>query len=72
MSLLVEAGRPASSSGAMYCGVPAISAPASAAAVAMPKSVMRTSAVAVEHHVGRLQVAVQHAAFVAAATPAHS
>ena len=44
MSVRVEAALPVSCSGAMYCGVPASVEPwsAAAAAVAIPKSVMRT------------------------------
>src|SRR5689334_13059908 len=33
MSVFVDAGAPASCSGGMYCGLPAMSAPASAAAI---------------------------------------
>ena len=54
----------ASSSGAMYCGVPAWIASASSAATARPKSVMPDVAVAVDHHVRRFQIAMEDAALV--------
>ena len=65
MSLRIDAGLPASCSGAMYCGVPAMRAPpVSAAGGRDPEVGDADVAVAVDHHVGRLQIAVEHAALV--------
>ena len=56
----------------MYCGVPAISAPASAAAVAMPKSVMRTSPLPSSITLAGFRSRCSTPRSCAAATPAHS
>jgi hypothetical protein len=65
MSLLDRRRLPASCSGAMYCGVPATSAAPIVAAGRRDAEVGDADvAVAVDHHVGRLEIAVQHAAFV--------
>ena len=64
MSLLIDAGLPASCSGAMYCGVPAIVGAGVAAGGRDAEVGDADVAVAVDHHVGRLQIAVEHAALV--------
>ena len=64
MSLLIDAGWPASCSGAMYCGVPASVGVAVAADRRDAEVGDADVAVAVDHHVGRLQIAMQHAALV--------
>ena len=72
MSLLIDAARPANCSGAMYCGVPANSCAASAAAVAMPKSVMRTLPSPSIITLAGLRSRCSTPRSWAAATPAHS
>ena len=64
MSLRIDAGWPASCSGAMYCGVPA-SLGAGVAGGGRDAEVGDADvAVAVDHHVGRLQIAVEDASLV--------
>ena len=64
MSLCGDAGPPRATSGARYRGVPAMSSPTCRRSPPAPKSIRTTRPSSAEHHVLRLDVAVDQSGFV--------